>query len=293
MTRHNNDAYGVDPSALDLDYVVRSVERMKWLFGPNRYFRLSVDGFENLPDEPCLLVSNHSGGTTIPDVWGLMFAWYSHFGKERVCHPLAHEMIFSTNQTGRLFSRLGVLKAHPKRGEQVLTELRRDLLVFPGGDRDTWRKWSDRYRVNFASRMGYAHLALKTGVPVVPIAHVGAHHSLLVLTDGRQFAKSIHLHKLARSDVFPVHLSMPWGLGIGPLPHLPAPVHLRYRIGKPIYSGPAVTNLERQDKRVAALDQQTQDAIQSMLTAFSQERPRARQRMKQLSQWAAKRLPKR
>ena len=41
----------------------------------------------------------------------------------------------------------------------------------PGGDRDTWRPYSKRYDVCFAGRKGYARLAIKAGVPIVPIAN--------------------------------------------------------------------------------------------------------------------------
>jgi hypothetical protein len=56
----------------------------------------------------------------------------------------------------------------------------------------------------------------------------------MVLTDGKDFARAINLHELARSDVFPIHLSLPWGIGIGPLPHIPLPGTLRYYVGRPI-----------------------------------------------------------
>lgn len=42
------------------------------------------------------------------------------------------------------------------------------------------------------------------------------------------------LHELLRIDIFPIHLSLPWGLGIGPVPHIPFPARLSYCIGEPI-----------------------------------------------------------
>ncbi|MEO1272317.1 MAG: hypothetical protein AAFX99_29825, partial [Myxococcota bacterium] len=55
----------------------------------------------------------------------------------------------------------------------------------------------------------------------------------MVLTDGRRLARRLGLPALARAEIFPVHLSLPWVLGIGPLPHLPLPVMLRYTFGPP------------------------------------------------------------
>lgn len=229
---------GLDPTQRDAEYLGRVVDRISRVYGPKGWFGLDVTGWEHVPAPPTLLVSNHSGGTSIPDVWGLMVAWTRHFGVHRPVHPLAHDMVFSVPAVARRFARLGVLRAAPGMGYEVLTRHRRDLFVCPGGDRETWRTWKDRYKVQFFGRTGYARLALRAGVPVLPIAHAGAQHSFLVLSDGARLARTLHLPQLFRAEVFPVHLSLPWGLAVGPLPHLPLPVLMRYRIG-PIVPFPA------------------------------------------------------
>jgi len=265
--------WGTDPGQMEPEWVREVVERLNLFFGPGRYFRVSVDGWENLPDEPSFLISNHSGGTSIPDVWGLCWAWNRHFDYSRVCHPLAHEMVFSNAVTGRFFSRLGVLKASRNRAVEVIEQWQRDVLVMPGGDRDTWRPYQDRYKVNFAGRRGYARLALKMGKAVVPVANAGAHESLVVLTDGRRIARRIGLHSLARADVFPIHLSLPWGLGIGPLPHLPVPVRLRYRIGAPVALPESLRpGQEPTPEQIAAYDQRVQAAVQALLNQLRADR---------------------
>jgi hypothetical protein len=43
-----------------------------WNFLMNRYFRLECNGFERLPDEPCLLIGIHSGGPLTMDAWTLI-----------------------------------------------------------------------------------------------------------------------------------------------------------------------------------------------------------------------------
>jgi hypothetical protein len=66
-----------------------------------------------------------------------------------------------------------------------------------------------------------------------------------------------------RASVWPVHLSLPWGLGIGPLPHIPLPARLRYCIGEPIE--PERISASPTDAQVRALDEQVRNTIQSML----------------------------
>jgi 1-acyl-sn-glycerol-3-phosphate acyltransferase len=264
--------WGTDPGQYKPASVEETVSSMGRLFGPGRYFGLDVQGWENVPDAPAMLISNHSGGTTIPDVWGLLIGWYRHFGAHRPIHPLAHEIILSTEVTARFFSSRGVLKAHPGVAADVLTRFRRDVLVMPGGDLDTWRPYSQRYTVRFGGRRGYARLALRTGVPIIPVANAGAHETLFVLTDGRKIARALGLYDVARAEIFPVHLSLPWGLGIGPLPHLPTPVNLRYKIGKPVaLPDGAELGREPTEDQVQAYDAHVQAAVQSLLDELRHE----------------------
>ncbi len=247
------------------------VERVGRLFGDSNWFGLEVHGWENLPPPPVLLVANHSGGTTIPDVWGLMIAWVRRFGVDRTVHALAHDMVFSLPPVARFFGELGVLRAGRERGRHVLVDLRRDLLVCPGGDRDTWRRTADQYKVNFSGRQGYARLALDAGVPIVPVAHVGAQHSLYVLSDGARLARALGLPRAVRAEIWPVHLSAPWGLGIGPMPHIPLPVTLRYRIGAAIQ--PVGT--------VEEVDHAVREAIQRELNVLRDDQATLPQRVRE------------
>lgn len=259
--------HGEAPEAFEPGHVERVLASVGRLFGPGRYFGLSVRGFEALPRSPVLLVSNHSGGTIIPDVWGFVVAWYRHFGASRPLHVMAHELLFMTRGMGRFFERGGVLRATPSLANEVLTDFRRDLLVLPGGEADTWRPWRDRYRVHFGGRTGYAKLALDAQVPIVPVAHAGAHETLMVLSSGARLAKWLGLRRLVRAEVWPLHLSLPWGLGMGPLPHIPLPAHFRYLLGAPIQPAPPPWD----EHDVEALDRQVRIAVQNQLDMLQLE----------------------
>lgn len=267
--------WGMDPLEFDPAATQQTVDRAGNLFGPRRYFGLEIEGkgFANVPSGPSMVVSNHSGGTTIPDVWGFLIAWYRHFGVKRPIHPMAHEIILSNRFTGVYFAKRGVLRGGRSIALSALREHGHDLMVMPGGDRDTWRPYSKRYEVCFSGRSGYARMAIQAGVPIVPVANAGAHETLIVLTDGRPFARAIGLHAFARAEVFPVHFSLPWGFAVGPWPHLPTPVTLRYRVGAPIVP-PAHPDPEREpdEEMVRALDAEVQAAVQRLLDEL---KPRA------------------
>jgi len=246
--------------------VKRTLPYVKKLYGPGRYFSVDVTGWENVPEAPAMIVSNHSGGTTIPDVWGFVAAWYQNFGVHRPLHPMAHELILSTQLTGEFFARRGVLRASRGLALSVLRDWKRDLMVMPGGDLDTWRPYSERYRVRFSGRTGYVRTALAAGVPIIPLAHAGAHETLIVLSDGRRLARALHLQEIARASIWPVHLSLPWGLAIGPWPHLPTPARFRYRIG-PAVEPPAhvAPEAEPDEELVQEYDRSVQAAVQRLL----------------------------
>lgn len=226
--------WGADPARYEPGAVQRTLDAFRWMYGPGGYFDVQIAGWEHLPGRNALVVMNHSGGTSIPDVWGLGFAWCARHGLDRPLRPLAHDMVFSTPLTGPVFERMGVLRASRRNALAALTELGHDVLVLPGGDRETWRPWRERYTVSFGGRQGYVRTALAAGVPLVPVAHAGAHDTLLVLSRGERLARLLKLKELARAEVFPVHLSLPWGLALGPMPHWPLPGPLRYRICEPV-----------------------------------------------------------
>ena len=133
----------------------------------------------------------------------------------------------------------------------------------PGGDFDVWRPHRDRYRVRFAGHMGYARIAIAAGVPIVPVANAGAHDTLYVLSDGHRLASLLRLPAIVRAHIWPLHLSLPWGLAFGPWPHIPLPVTLRYRMGPAIY--PETNSSKSLEQQVVDLDLRVRKGVQAQL----------------------------
>jgi 1-acyl-sn-glycerol-3-phosphate acyltransferase len=264
--------WGNNPDDFDPAAVERAVRLARRLIGPGRYFDLDASGFEHVPEGPVLLVGNHGGGTTALDGWGLFCAWYDHFGPRRPLYGLGHEALFATRATGAWFARSGVLRATPDAARRILAERRAALVVMPGGDADVWRPASERFRVAFDGRKGYARTAILHGAPIVPVAHAGAHHTLVVLSSGRTLARRMGVRRIARAEVFPVHLSLPWGLALGPWPHLPPPTLLQYRFGEPITPPPCGPAGPRPED-IDALDAAVRASLQAMLDELAHTRP--------------------
>jgi 1-acyl-sn-glycerol-3-phosphate acyltransferase len=272
--------WGDDVTQQDPVAVAKAVNRLSPLFRESGPYPCESVGLDTFPDAPVLMVSNHSGGVMIPDVWGLGYIWYSHFGAARPVHSLAHEIIFKIPKLGEMFARIGVLRASREVAHSCLLKHRHDLLVLPGGDKDVFRPYRDRFKVNFGGRKGYAKTALRAGVAIVPVANSGAHETLIVLRSGQRIAKALGLHALVRADVFPVSLSFPWGVAVGPLPNIPVPARFRYRFGAPIRiaSEPIA---EPTSAQVEELDALVRAALQGLLDELRDETPTIRQRLRQ------------
>jgi 1-acyl-sn-glycerol-3-phosphate acyltransferase len=222
---------GIDPRHFDPAAIAPFLKRMDPLFGPTGLYPAEQKGAEDMPEPPVLVVSNHSGGVMIPDAWALGYVWYRTLGLDRAITPLGHEVPFKVPPIARAFAALGGMKATPGAATTVLREHRRDALVMPGGDVDVFRPYSERYKVCFGGHRGYARVALRADVPIVPVANSGAHATLLVLRRGERLARAMGLRRL-RAHSFPISLTVPWGVTVGPWPHLPIPARFRFRFGE-------------------------------------------------------------
>ncbi len=195
------------------------------------YFRAEVRGLSNIPAEgPILLVGNHSGGTLIADTFVFAQAFYDHFGPLRRFHQLAHDLVFKLPGARASLSRYGTVPASP---ENMKRALERDaaLLVYPGGDHETYRPTWESDRIDFAGRRGFAKLALEHNCPIVPVVAIGGQETALFLGQGRDLARRLRLDRLLRVKVFPAQIAPPFGLTIMDLPvRVPLPAKIVVRV---------------------------------------------------------------
>jgi 1-acyl-sn-glycerol-3-phosphate acyltransferase len=198
------------------------------------YFRPTVRGLDRVPAEgPVLLAGNHSGGILMPDVMALFGAWIRRFGIDRPLRPLGFDLPFAIPGFGALLPKLGAIPACPANAEAALG--RGDsVLVYPGGDRDDFRPWRDRHRIDLDHRTGFVRLALRTGVPLVPVVSHGSHESLVVLSRGDRIAAALRLDRLMRVKIFPVVVGWPLGIAPGWLPYVPLPAKVTVEVQPPI-----------------------------------------------------------
>ena len=237
-----------------------------------RYFRFEARGFETLPEGPALLVGNHSSGLLTPDTFLLGGAIYQAHGLRQMPYGLGHEVAINLPGVRELVLRLGAVRASHQNGERLLTRGDK-VLVYPGGDVDNMRPFRHRDRIVFDGRRGYIRLALRTGVPIVPVVTAGAHEMLVILDDLRWLPPLLGLDKLLRTRVWPISLAFPWGLlAVPPIVYIPAPVRVLMEQLPPIHFdelGPEAADDEEVVERCAQI---VETRMQSALTRLAEER---------------------
>jgi 1-acyl-sn-glycerol-3-phosphate acyltransferase len=218
----------------DFDPRIQRIQRYVTNLVADHYFRMEVHGWHRLPDPPAMLVGIHSGGILPWDAWFLGFEWHRRFGEERIVHGTAHDALMAAPGVGEFFRKMGVVPASP---EAVATALEegRDVVIYPGGDVDAMRPWRERDQVKLAGRSGFVKQAIAAGVPIVPVASIGGTDTMIVLTEGRGLARRLGLTKLARAEVLPIGLGVPWGIAPALIPFFPMPAKIRTEILEPVW----------------------------------------------------------
>lgn len=224
---------GGDPlAALDPDFIRATLPAYHAL--TQLYFRPKVRGLEHIPASgPVLLVGNHSGGTLIADTFAFSYAFYRHFGPDRRFHQLAHDLVFSIPGLVTL-PKYGTVPASHENAERALAK-GAALLVYPGGDHESYRPTASANRIEFGDREGFVELALAAGVPIVPVVAVGGQETAMFLTRGERAASLLQLDRLFRLKVLPVQLAPPFGVTVFDLPgRIPLPAQITIQVLPPI-----------------------------------------------------------
>ncbi len=197
------------------------------------WFDPEIRGFENVPaDGPFLVVGNHSGGIYMPDYWAFLRHWVRERGAEAPLYSMGFDFLFSIPGWGALARRLGSVPASQANAARILAA-GLPVVVYPGGDEDDYRPWTERHRVDLHGRTGFVKLALRQQVPVIPVVAHGSHDVIIVLARGEALAHRLGFDKL-RINIFPLVLGPPWGIAPVQLPTWPLPAKVTVRVCEPI-----------------------------------------------------------
>jgi 1-acyl-sn-glycerol-3-phosphate acyltransferase len=178
-----------------------------------KYFRVKVEGYENIPTEGPVLVSpNHSGYSGLD---AMMLSYLINEHTERTPWVMTHNLWFLTKTTSLPAKRLGFVEATKSNGMKYLKE-EGLVVLFPEGEFGNFKPTSKAYRLQEFKR-GFVRMALETQSPVVPTIVIGAEETHINL-------RQLDFSKYLRGMVLPL-----------PLNFLPLPAKWKIKFLEPIH----------------------------------------------------------
>ena len=137
-------------------------------------FGCQVVGMDKLqPQQQYLLVGNHGVGVII-EGFMLLDAWEARFKGHPICNVLAHRFFFSFPLISMMMNKVGCIPASYEASQKAFLE-GHSVLVFPGGNYEAMRTYSEREICDFDQKKGWIKVALKNQVPIVPLSIAGSH----------------------------------------------------------------------------------------------------------------------
>jgi 1-acyl-sn-glycerol-3-phosphate acyltransferase len=143
---------------------------------PIDWFHATLEDGARIPREGgALLVGNHAFTGVDGVVLGALVE------KETGQHPrfLGERNLWRVPGLGSLLTSMGAIPGEP----EAATELLRSgelVIVYPGGVDDSFKTADERYVLKWGARRGFAKVAMRAKVPIVPVAAFGIDHMYTV-----------------------------------------------------------------------------------------------------------------
>ena len=225
-----------------------------------QWFRVEVRGIDNIPTEGgALVVSNHSG--TVP-VDGLMTMVSIHDHTGRHLRALGADLVFRMPIISSMARRGGATLACSEDAERMLRggEL---VGVWPEGFKGIGKPFSQRYKLQRFGRGGFVSAALRTGVPIVPLAVVGAEEIYPLVGNIPALARLIGVPYIPVTPLFPL---------LGPLGLIPLPSKWLLEFGEPIRTDEYDAGAAEDPMLVFDVTDQVRETIQQTLYSLLMKR---------------------
>jgi len=223
--------------------------RMLDAFG-RRWHDYEVKGLDHLPSPgPALVVMYH--GFMPLDGWLFLARMRVEHG--RWLRSLTDRWLLATPGLGPVVTAGGAISGEPEAAYELLSA-GETVLVSPGGTREAigGRRWY--YRVNWGERKGFARLALRAGVPLIPMFTENVEEIYRAPFAGSWPVQSFY--EATRWPAVPV-------VGLGAMPF---PVKLTTWLGEPVVPREGETSEQLRDR--------VREALQSLIDAKQGQRPR-------------------
>ena len=226
-TRDRDLLPGIEPERRIDDWgrserVERIFDRTVVEFFYRYWFRVDVEGIENVPSTGgALLVSNHSGALP-PDAAGIARAIREEHPNPRPLSITVEHFFKGYPLFSILIPKIGCVPAHPANVHRLLYDEQALVLAFPEGRKGTEKPFHQRYRLRRFGRGGFVAAAMRAQAKLVPVCVIGAEEAAPI------FAKVDLLKRLTGLAYFPLTPTFPWFGPFGMLGYLPAKFRIRF-----------------------------------------------------------------
>lgn len=214
-----------------------------------KYFRLEVEGLENIPKKGAAIIApNHSGYSGFD---ALLLSHIIHKEIHRIPRVLTHHFWFLTKTTAIPAQKMGFTEATFENG---LHELKKNnlILLFPEGESGNFKPTSQMYQLQEFKR-GFVRMALATQSPIIPTLVIGAEETHINLSQ-------LKFTKFLRGTVLPIPLNI-----------IPLPVKWKIKYLPPIRLPYSPSALDDRDL-ILEITQEIQEQMQEALSEEIQKR---------------------
>ncbi|MBN1210768.1 MAG: acyltransferase family protein [Myxococcaceae bacterium] len=219
------------------------------------WHRYEVRGLDSLLSPGAKLIVAYHGRPLALDQCLLTVTLYERLGY--LPHGIIHGYFGQNRLLRRFIDGLGFVTGD---GPGIVQAVARGehILVQPGGTREGCRSFRHRYKVDWGERLGYLRLAIRHGLPIIPVAGDGVDDFFLGLNDGYELGR-----RLGVPAGLPVWLGL-GATGVWPLA-LPFPVKITQLVGAPIerHLGGRIDPSDR--PALLELHQEVRGAVQALM----------------------------
>jgi len=221
-----------------------------WLAPARAWHRPSFIGVERVdPSRPTMFVGNHTlyGIQDVPHILYELRRVHGIFPR-----TLSDRVHFEVPVWRDLLTVFGCVEG-TRENCRALMRAGQHLMVFPGGQREVFKRKNEACRLIWKERIGFVTLAAAFGYPIVPFASLGADESLHIAVDGPDIMSSPIGKLLRASGIADKYLRggealPPLVRGLG-LTWIPEPDRFFVSFGPPI----STSAYRRRAKDVAAM----------------------------------------
>lgn len=162
-----------------------------------KYFRLQVEGIENIPAKgPVIIAPNHSGFSGFD---AMILAYVLQEQTKRIPRVMTHHMWFLTETTSIPAHKLGFIEATYDNGISLLKK-NNMVVLFPEGEHGNFKPSTKRYQLQEFKR-GFVRMAIESQAKVVPTIILGAEETHINL-------QKLKFTKFLRGLVLPLPLNV-------------------------------------------------------------------------------------